>query len=552
MFRTKRIISVICALLLVAFTFSACTGKDEETPKPSASAPHTEGESNDNANDSEEPLKVTYPIKTDEKVTLKYWIPMPGPNANYVSEWGETEIYQEIMERTGVDIEFVHPAGGQEREQYNVLVASGELPDIICGNLWGRFFTGGASAGVEEGIFVDLTDYVPTYAPDYYRLITEDEYIYRTTTDDEGRISAFTRLLSDDQFPNWRLMVRNDILDEIEMDIPKLISDYDKMFEKVKALGVTPYYLSPKGYELLFMQVFDVAAGMYMDESGTVKYGQIQPAFKEYLELMNDWYSKGYIKNDFIAITENDLRADFDSKKTAMIAESTDLILTRAKLQGYEFSALPYPRMEEGQQIHFQSQSSPYNRAGTNEWVVSTSSKHPEVAVQFLNYLYTEEGAMLANYGIEGKSYEMVEGKPQFTDYMLNNPDIDGTAAQNMLKLHAAPKLSDPDQICNPNVVRDEESLAIRTIWADDPNVDGDYVLPSLTFSLNDSSAISEIMTEVNTYVDEMVLKFITGATPLSEFDNFVQKVEAMGIQEAVDIHQQAYDRMIQKELPKQ
>jgi len=347
-------------------------------------------------------------------------------------------------------------------------------------------------------------------------------------------------------------MVRNDILDEVGMDIPLLISDYEALFEKIKALGVTPYCLSRNGYEQLFMQVFDVSSGMYKDENGTIKYGQIQPEFKEYLELMNRWYSKGYIKNDFLATNENDLRAGFDSKKIAMIAESTDLILTRAKLQGYEFSALPYPRMEEGQQLHFQKESSPYNRAGTSEWVVTTNCKYPEVAVQFLNYLYTEEGSMLANYGIEGKSYEIVDGKPQFTDYMLNNPDIDGTAAQNMLKLHAAPKLADPDQICNPNVVRDEESLSLRTLWADDPNVDGEYVLPNFSFSLDDSSAISEIMTEVNTYVDEMVLKFITGATPLSEFDAFVKQVEAMGIQEAVEIYQNAYNRMMQKELPQQ
>ena len=41
------------------------------------------------------------------------------------------------------------------------------------------------------------------------------------------------------------------------------------------------------------------------------------------------------------------------------------------------------------------------------------------------NYWYTPEGTLLANYGIEGKSWEYNEdGEPQFTDLILNNPDM--------------------------------------------------------------------------------------------------------------------------------
>ena len=47
----------------------------------------------------------------------------------------------------------------------------------------------------------------------------------------------------------------------------------------------------------------------------------------------------------------------------------------------------------------------------------------PEKVAQFLNYGYTKEGHMLYNFGIEGESYEMVDGKPIYTDYVLNNPD---------------------------------------------------------------------------------------------------------------------------------
>ena len=55
-------------------------------------------------------------------------------------------------------------------------------------------------------------------------------------------------------------------------------------------------------------------------------------------------------------------------------------------------------------------------------------------------------------------------------------------------------------------------------------------------------------MTDVNTYRDEMFDKFVMGAEPIdNSFDNFVKTIEGMGIQEALDIQQAAYDRYLKR-----
>jgi putative aldouronate transport system substrate-binding protein len=54
-------------------------------------------------------------------------------------------------------------------------------------------------------------------------------------------------------------------------------------------------------------------------------------------------------------------------------------------------------------------------------------------------------------------------------------------------------------------------------------------------------------MTDITTYTNEMVLKFIIGATPLSEFEKFVATCKSMGIEEAVSITQGAFNRYQQK-----
>lgn len=71
----------------------------------------------------------TYPLDTN--VTLKYWMPIDENITANVAEYSQTEFAKAAAKQTGVKIEYLHPAIGQETEQFNLLISSGELPDII-------------------------------------------------------------------------------------------------------------------------------------------------------------------------------------------------------------------------------------------------------------------------------------------------------------------------------------------------------------------------------------------------------------------------------------
>nr|WP_240353865.1 extracellular solute-binding protein [Cohnella algarum] len=53
---------------------------------------------------------------------------------------------------------------------------------------------------------------------------------------------------------------------------------------------------------------------------------------------------------------------------------------------------------------------------GDKSYSISKSSKHPVKAMQFLNYLYSYEGARTMYSGIEGTHWDMVDGKPQLKE----------------------------------------------------------------------------------------------------------------------------------------
>ncbi|MNI78179.1 hypothetical protein D3C73_1345300 [compost metagenome] len=67
--------------------------------------------------------------------------------------------------------------------------------------------------------------------------------------------------------------------------------------------------------------------------------------------------------------------------------------------------------------------------------------------------------------------------------------------------------------------------------------------MPFVTPTKEESSKFASIMTDINTYRDEMFLKFIMGVEPIDNFDKYVKKIQSMGIEEALVIQQAALDR---------
>ena len=100
-----------------------------------------------------------------ETPTLTYWTNLSSTDASVMSSLDDNLYMQELQARTGVDLEFLHPAVGQENEQFSLLIASGELPDIIEWNWSG--YAGGIQKAIDDGVILPLNDLIAQYAPNY-------------------------------------------------------------------------------------------------------------------------------------------------------------------------------------------------------------------------------------------------------------------------------------------------------------------------------------------------------------------------------------------------
>ncbi|MEX2105155.1 MAG: ABC transporter substrate-binding protein, partial [Bacilli bacterium] len=84
---------------------------------------------------------------------------------------------------------------------------------------------------------------------------------------------------------------------------------------------------------------------------------------------------------------------------------------------------------------------------------------------------------------------------------------------------------------------RQKEALAT---WS---NAENTIMMPKITLSNEESTKLGSIMSDVNTYAEEMMIKFIMGNESLDKFDEFVSTLKGFGIEEAVQIQQAALDR---------
>lgn len=484
--------------------------------------------------------EAAYPIATDKPVTLTVYC--ANSISDYVTEYNETPFFQEMEKATGIHIEFQHPATSGMQEAMNLLFLGKDLPDIIlCGN----YYDGGVFQGMEDGWFVDLTDYLPTYAPDYWRLITSGDDIWREVANGDGRVAAFYAIKGPGDTQHRRMLLVQETLDAIGASIPTTLAEVEDMFQKMLDNGITPYIPDNSGYEPQFLGMYDLKKGFYKDEAGNILYGQVQPAFKEYLTLMHTWYEKGYISKDFIGSTTKKNKTLFDTGKVGMYFDSCAAAYNRGVANGVTVVTAPYPRLYEGQQLHWDDYvQSGYKKVSDYRCtgVITTTCKNIEAAIQWMNYCYTEAGADLANWGIAGVNYDVDEnGSKTFNDTMLNNEKMSATNTSYYYKQHVWAKLREPDVVCHAELQTNAGALSIRLRWGDDPLVDDSLVLPDLSYTADQLTAKNDIMTDLETYVNEMVQKFITGDEPLDNFDAYVEQVWALGLQDAMDIVAEAY-----------
>ena len=134
-----------------------------------------------------------------------------------------------MEQELNIDIEWICPTPTESKEKFGLLMSSGDYPDILLGVE--GYYTGGAVQACEDGVILDMTDYIQQYMPNYEALRNSSERLRKDTTTDDGRsVTLYTINTRDGEItgeqPWTGLCLRQDWLNELNMEVPKTIDDW--------------------------------------------------------------------------------------------------------------------------------------------------------------------------------------------------------------------------------------------------------------------------------------------------------------------------------------
>ena len=483
--------------------------------------------------------------KEEETGALTYWMPMGAATAAQYTDYGETELSKKLQEKTGVEIEYIHPPTGQSAEKFNIMMAQPDLPDIIEATWTG--YPGGMGNAIDQGKVVDIAEHLDK-APNLKKFLEEHEDIAKLIYTDDGKLIGFPFVRVDDYLrTSAGPMIRKDWLDELGLEVPETIDEWEVMLRafKEKKNSTAPLSMTMSFFDRgLFVGAYGTTAKTYV-EDGKVKYGPAEPGFKDFLATMNKWYKEGLLDKAIATQDGKGVNANILGGVSGATINSTGggmgMYLTAATEEGFDLVAAPYPVLNKGDKPKFGDCSLQCTGLFAS---ISTSCKDIDKAIKFLDYAYGEEGSLLYNFGIEGKSYEMVDGYPTYTEEITNNSE--GKAMSEAMSKYLRASESGPfiqdKRYMEQYAATPQQKNAIEVWSATDAS---NYLLPYIY--PENASDLAKMQTAVNTYYQEMLAKFIMGIEPIENFDKYVAELNARGLQDILKLQQAAYEKYLER-----
>ena len=506
-------------------------------------------------------------------------------NRNVAAYYSETAWFQELENRLNIKLTILGPASSDDyNTAVNAMLVSGEYPDLLYFD-WTQY-SGGALAGVEDGVIVPISE-IPEYkekVPNWFKVIEENDEVRRAVTQDDGSIVTFCHWE-----PNiarsayWGYAIRKDWLDRLGLAVPTTVDEaYEvlKAFKEQDANGngdpndEIPFSCcnwwgtAHPGFDTLAAAFSLKVNVMYRDpQAGKITYWTEYnngENFKAYVETMRKWYEEGLIDEEFVSQKYDGWTAKITGDKVGMffcfpdsVGSWEDSIKQTLKDNAYGnpddvciYGLVPLKGID-GVPYTYDNDNAMVSFAGANQPTVITTAAvkngHIEKCLELLNYLYSEEGSELNNWGVEGVSYTKdADGTHHWTEAVTNDPDYgmaDAVFKYALPTLGGWPKAMSYEAWGSMNLVVPDQITTHKNYALSDTSLD----IPSFALNAEEQETYSRIITDVNTAVSEVYLSVITGKKDVAELDALLAQVKSMGIGDAVAAYQSAYDRYMNR-----
>ena len=560
--QVKKRISIIIALVLIASMLIAACGGDSGGTTTPTETPTTDGGTTTETpatggdDEGETPADDSfggYPMDAQD-VTVSFWL-WGGPQLHAsIANWQDSPFHSGLNEQVGVNIDWMFPPAGasDELQEFNLILASGNYPDIMfSGNIMRE-----AERLIDERVLRDLSDYIQSYAPNYYQFLQENPFRDRAFKTDSGKYFGFGFFREADGWNDTYQgpLIRQDWLDELNLPTPVTISDWDTTLRAFnEAYGATfsaPWSRFDESGNIA--GAFGAWGGtrmrIFVDRNdGQVKIAQLMPGWDRYAEQMAEWWSDGLIDQDLISNVDAEVRAKALNNEIGMAYSSMGQLSgwindSVAEDTGSNWVGFDYPRGDDGTKTFVFGGP---GIGGTSASITTNvENERLEVVMRVLDFAYSHQGFMYWNFGTEGVSYNIEGGRPIFSELLHNDPDgIHGAMEKFVGSVWNGPTIQATEVLVQRN---QPASIDANNTWFfGNESIAQDFPLPrGMALSASEVNIADLYEGALKTYIDENAVSFITGTNSI-DFATFVANAEAMGVSELLAQYQAAYERWL-------
>ncbi len=341
----------------------------------------------------------------------------------FATGWGENVVSRKITEETGVSLNFITPSGN-ESEKLNALIAADSLPDFITLGWW--------ESQVDEMINADKVYALNELADEYdaYFYQVSDADVVNWYTREDGNIYGYPNSCftpkdmeeHDNIGSNQTFLVRKDIYEAIGSPDMTTPEGFQAAVEKAYAMfpTVDGEPLIPVGAHV-FNEQGNVSFDQYLmnflavpfEENGEIYDRYTNEDYITWLKMFRRLGEEGLLTDDIFI----DQRTQMEEKLAngryfCMIYQHTDMASQQKELYTNHperiYLAVDGPKNAAGD-------NHTLTTTGINGWTLTLISKnceYPERAIAFMDYMLSEQGQLRITLGVEGETFDYVDGKP--------------------------------------------------------------------------------------------------------------------------------------------
>ncbi|MBD2848162.1 extracellular solute-binding protein [Paenibacillus sp. IB182496] len=538
MTKTKQGLQLLLAGAMLGGVLAGCSSADNDNGGA------TGGAENEAASTVS---KEGFPI-VSEPLTLTMMAPDVG-----IQSWDKMPVFEEMEELTGIHMEFQNaPKDGFETKK-NLVFASGTYPDV--------FYAAGLTPAEQmnyggQGILLPLEDLIENYAPNVKAILDENPDIKKSITAPDGHIYALPVIEFNQPWYRNPLWYNGEFLEALGVEqLPQTTEELYDYLKRVKEedpngngqADEIPLSSASPGNSLRDIRTWLLGAfgiyeeEIYVDDDGQVHYTPMEEGYKDYLTYLNRLWEDELLDQESFSQTAEQREAKARNNQLGLYSAWTAFQMMGEEPNTDDPMFLPVTG--EGVDEPAIAKNKGIN---TGAYAISSTNPSPEASMRWVDYIYSIEGATMFNKGPEGVLWQYTDEDTYEKEYL---PVPDGGDREEY-RSKITPNYGIPAPTINlaeidngllgevDDWIKNETKTKLLDRGARIP-------FPVLFLTPEEQAEVTQMTSDLNTYVRQMEAKFVTGAEPLSNWDSYLNTIKKMGGERMAEIYQAAYDRWL-------